>query len=66
MLTTGENHSFAMKSDGTVWAWGWNNGGQLDNGMAPLKEVLSLCRSSSENGQGFLFGSAVMRFAFDQ
>ena len=25
-------HSLALKSDGTVWAWGWNGFGQLGNG----------------------------------
>ncbi len=28
----GEQHSFALKSDGTVWAWGWNGAGQLGDG----------------------------------
>jgi hypothetical protein len=25
-------HSLALKNDGTLWAWGWNNLGQLGNG----------------------------------
>ncbi len=25
-------HSLALKSDGAVWAWGWNFSGQLGNG----------------------------------
>jgi alpha-tubulin suppressor-like RCC1 family protein len=28
----GEIHNFALKSDGTVWAWGWNLFGQLGDG----------------------------------
>jgi alpha-tubulin suppressor-like RCC1 family protein len=31
-LAGGNHHSLALKSDGTVWAWGWNNVGQLGNG----------------------------------
>ena len=27
-----EEHNVAVKSDGTVWAWGWNAFGQLGNG----------------------------------
>src|SRR5579872_3960370 len=28
----GEIHNVALKTDGTVWAWGWNSLGQLGNG----------------------------------
>ena len=28
----GYGHSLALKSDGTVWAWGWNVVGQLGDG----------------------------------
>src|SRR5207248_15835 len=31
-ITGGENHSLALKSDGTVWAWGVNGYGQLGDG----------------------------------
>jgi len=32
MLAAGELHSLALKSDDTVWAWGWNELGQLGDG----------------------------------
>ena len=28
----GETHNVALKSDGTVWSWGYNAFGQLGNG----------------------------------
>ena len=31
-IQAGDAHSFALKSDGTVWVWGWNGSGQLGNG----------------------------------
>ena len=30
----GEIHNFALKTDGTVWSWGWNLFGQLGDGSA--------------------------------
>jgi len=32
MIAAGENHVLALKSDGTVWAWGFNSQGQLGDG----------------------------------
>ena len=32
-VAAGQYHSLAVKSDGTVWAWGRNSAGQLGNGL---------------------------------
>jgi hypothetical protein len=32
LVTAGTSYSLALKGDGTVWAWGWNNVGQLGDG----------------------------------
>ena len=34
MVAGGYNHTIALKSDGTVWAWGLNDSGQLGDGTA--------------------------------
>src|ERR1019366_285477 len=31
-ISCGSYHSTALKSDGTLWTWGYNNHGQLGNG----------------------------------
>ncbi|MFO7790287.1 MAG: hypothetical protein R6V32_06925, partial [Bacteroidales bacterium] len=31
-VAAGDNHSLALRNDGTVWTWGNNNDGQLGNG----------------------------------
>jgi len=33
-ISGGHHHSVALKSDGTIWAWGGNSYGQLGNGIA--------------------------------
>lgn len=33
-LAGGNNQTFALKSDGTVWAWGHGTVGTLGNGMS--------------------------------
>ena len=35
----GELHNFALKSDGTVWSWGWNGFGQLGDGTLTNSNV---------------------------
>jgi uncharacterized repeat protein (TIGR01451 family) len=36
-IAGGDNHSLALKSDGTVWAWGLNSSGQLGDGTTTNK-----------------------------
>ena len=38
-VAAGTNHSLALKSDGTVWAWGWNSFGQLGDGSGINQSV---------------------------
>ena len=33
-VAAGSQHSLALKADGTVWAWGWGEFGQLGDGSA--------------------------------
>jgi len=33
-LAAGNNHSLAIKTDGTLWAWGYNDRGQLGDGTS--------------------------------
>lgn len=33
-ISAGEGHNLALRSDGTVWAWGWNGVNQLGNGTS--------------------------------
>jgi len=51
-IVSGQNHNLALKTDGTVWAWGANNYGQLgDNTTTPKKNPVQV---SGLEGNGFL------------
>ena len=39
----GVGHSLALRSDGTVWAWGWNGYGQLGDGTTSPSSDRSPC-----------------------
>ena len=39
-VSAGGSYTLALKSDGTVWAWGRNNYGQLGNGLFNSSETL--------------------------
>ena len=36
-IAAGESHSLGIKSDGTLWAWGYNGKGQLGDGTTAEK-----------------------------
>jgi len=38
-IVAGREHSLALKNDGTVWAWGNNNKGQLGNGTNTISRI---------------------------
>jgi alpha-tubulin suppressor-like RCC1 family protein len=38
-VAAGSNHTTAIKTDGTLWAWGRNNGGQLGDGTSINKSL---------------------------
>ncbi len=38
-VSAGKNHSVALKSDGTVWAWGWNAYGQVGDGTQISRSI---------------------------
>jgi alpha-tubulin suppressor-like RCC1 family protein len=43
-ISAGGGHSLALRSDGTVWAWGANYAGQLGNGLANGADVPTATR----------------------
>jgi len=47
-ISAGENHTVALKTDGTVWAWGSNTSGQLGDGTGGEYEtsIISVQASS--------------------
>ncbi len=53
-VSGGQYHTVALKSDGTVWAWGYNNYGQLGDGTTTSSNIPVQVRDSS--GTGYLTG----------
>jgi alpha-tubulin suppressor-like RCC1 family protein len=63
-IAAGSNHSFVLKSDGTVWAWGSNVHGQLGDGKSVDRstpgQVLGLNGVTSVVGGGAGHSTSVM------
>jgi len=51
-IAAGGNHSLALKSDGTVWAWGGNDYGQLGDGTTTGK--FTPVQVKGPGGEGYL------------
>ena len=41
-VAAGNYHSLSIKTDGTLWAWGWNNYGQLGQGAATVSSPIQV------------------------
>jgi alpha-tubulin suppressor-like RCC1 family protein len=50
------DHSLALKSDGTVWAWGSNSDGQLGDGTTTNRPAPVQVAGQGTEGTGFLTG----------
>lgn len=55
-IAAGEQHSLALKSDGTVWAWGSNHYGQLGNNDNLRADQNTPVEVANSSGTGFLQG----------
>ena len=56
-ISAGESHNMALRSDGTVWTWGWNALGQLGDGTTndahtPV-QVVGLTNIVAISGRGY-------------
>jgi len=38
-IAAGVSHSVALKTDGTIWAWGWNAHGELGDGTVEMRTL---------------------------
>lgn len=57
-IAAGALHTVAVKDDGTVWAWGYNNDYQLGDGTD--RKRLTPVQVKGPGGQGFFEGIAVV------
>ncbi len=57
-IFAGSSHNIAVKNDGTVWAWGYNNYGQLGDATTTIRYVP--VQVKGVGGAGFLTGIATI------
>jgi alpha-tubulin suppressor-like RCC1 family protein len=56
-VATGDSHTVAVKTDGTLWAWGFNGSGQLGDGtttnrLVPVRVGTDNHWASASSGNG--------------
>ncbi len=61
-VSANEDHTFAIKTDGTLWGWGYNNYGQLGNGnynnqSSPVQ--IGTSNNWMKVSAGYYFGVAI-------
>ena len=65
-ISGGDSYSLALKSDGTVWAWGFNYDGQLGNGTSTLSISTPGCCSDIPVQVNGLIGVDAIAAGFNQ
>ena len=57
-VATGENHTLAIRDDGTLWAWGWNGNGRLGLGDTTQRLVPTAVSTAGVSGDDWTAVSA--------
>ena len=59
-VSAGDDHTVAIKTDGSLWVWGWDIYGQLGDGSAPdyFVDVITSNATPQQIGTGFASVSA--------
>jgi alpha-tubulin suppressor-like RCC1 family protein len=62
-IAAGLDHSLALRSDGTVWAWGQNYGGQLGDGSTTNRSAPVQVRANGPTGVTAIAGGSAHSLA---
>lgn len=60
-VTTGDGSTYAIEKNGSLWAWGWNESGQLGTGQEEIK--VSVPQDIS-NGHKWTFATSGQAYSF--